>query len=87
MKFFFQVHIPFKNLSNPSDFGLTETYAFRLSHEDHLLGAWHILPKNSTILPSESIEEHFDKNVHKFNKETGDKTIVVLYLHGNTNDR
>lgn len=87
MKFIFQVHIPFKNLSNPSDFGLTETYAFRLSHEDHLLGAWHILPKNSAILPSESIEEHFDKNVHKVNKETGDKTIVVLYLHGNTNDR
>lgn len=38
-------------------------------------------------MPSDSIEDHFHKNVPEINPKTGEKTILVIYLHGNTNDR
>jgi len=34
------VYVPFRNLSNPAEFGLNETYAFKLKHDDVYLGAW-----------------------------------------------
>jgi len=36
------------------------------------------------IIPSNSLENHFRLNVEK---ATDKKTIIILYLHGNTNDR
>jgi len=65
-------------LSNPKDFGLEETYSFRINND--IIGAWHVLPKDSKIILANSIEEHFKKNIANSDK-------VVLYLHGNTNDR
>ena len=73
-----KVHIPFKNLSNPQDFGLEETYSFRLNND--ILGAWHVMPMSSKIIPSNNVDDHFKTNVEN-------NAIVVLYLHGNTNDR
>jgi len=35
-----KVYVPFKNLSNPIDFGLSDTYGFMLDHDGVKLGAW-----------------------------------------------
>jgi abhydrolase domain-containing protein 12 len=78
------IFVPFKNLSEPGDFDLEHTHAFHLTHDDVKLGAWHILPSDSQLRPSQSLDEHFKVNIPADNTSP---PIVVLYLHGNTNDR
>lgn len=80
--FFFQVNFPFRNLSDPSGFGLNQTYHFKLQHEDVSLGVWHTLPKDIELQSTNSLEEHFQTHFGRQEKE-----IVILYLHGNTQDR
>ncbi|RNA41622.1 monoacylglycerol lipase ABHD12 isoform X1 [Brachionus plicatilis] len=79
------IYIPFKNLSNPSDFGLENAYSFTLNHDDIQLGAWHILPEDKSLKSTRNIEEHFRQNFYE--NHLNNKSITVLYLHGNTNDR
>lgn len=87
------IYFPFKNLSNPGDFGLDHAYSFKLQHQDVQLGAWHILPDSIELEPSLTQEHHFEINFptqqQKLNQETNNSKppIVVLYLHGNINDR
>ena len=78
------IYVPFKNLSNPQAYSLDNTYPFRLQHDYVNLGAWHILPEKSQLIESQSMEQHFNLNLVK---NPNEKTIIVLYLHGNTNDR
>lgn len=79
------IFVPFKNLSNPQDFGLEHTHGFHLIHDDVKLGAWHILPSDRQLKPSQSLDEHFRINIPS--DSDASKPVVILYLHGNTNDR
>ncbi|CAF0706654.1 unnamed protein product [Brachionus calyciflorus] len=79
------LHLPFKNLSNPLEFNLNNTHAFVLNHDDIQLGAWHILPHDKQLKPSSNLQEHFEINIEKSFESK--KSITILYLHGNTNDR
>ncbi|CAF0706657.1 unnamed protein product [Brachionus calyciflorus] len=73
------------NLSNPLEFNLNNTHAFVLNHDDIQLGAWHILPHDKQLKPSSNLQEHFEINIEKSFESK--KSITILYLHGNTNDR
>lgn len=79
------IFVPFKNLSNPIDFGLTKTYSFKLNHDNVELGAWHVLPQDAQLISSKNVHEHFNFNIPR--DPSSPKPIIVLYLHGNTNDR
>ncbi len=95
--------MPFKNLSNPESFGLSNTFHFKFEHDDVSIGLWfvnfiiiffdryqhflflinrHSIPQGEELKLSNGIDEHFNLNLG--NKEN---EILVIYLHGNTNDR
>ena len=64
---------PFANLDNPINFGLPSSYSLRITN--HLcdnIGAWHILPPDSTL-------KMVNASVPRF----GQFGPVVLYCHGN----
>ena len=42
----------------------------------------HVLPKESQLLPTENVDEHFRKNVPNIEKHSNTRPIIVLYLHG-----
>lgn len=72
---------PFTNLSNPSEFGLNHTRAFKLHVEDGIdIGAWHVLPKSIGMEKPDLTWENFEDELNTGN-------TVFLYLHGNTGTR
>jgi len=85
------IYLPFKNLTNPADYGIERAYSFKLEHDDVLLGAWHMLPKNAHLKNGSNLEEQMQMNIPNVSEEEKLKgktpPIVILYLHGNTNDR
>ena len=68
---------PFANLDNPIDFGLPNSYNMKITHDLCLdIGAWHILPKDSTL-----------KEVNASAPIFGRFGPIVLYCHGNIASR
>ena len=78
LAFMYRINLPlFGNLDNPSQFGLHNSYSLKITHDlCENIGAWHILPHNSTLANTDPAHPRF-----------GRYGPVILYSHGNAGSR